>query len=358
MNLPLLRVPFTLSLLFLGCSGPNSPLGATSSLFPESQTPPYTPSQGESDTQPLSASIQFYPERQVLHDTASFELAVTDYLEPIQRKHVHVLYNGLDVSEKFLRSSVPVSGIAQNQIRVSIPRMYLNPYESHKIEVFYQNQSGFVIHRKYKPPTCKAFRTVEILNTGKFNPSAQLLDTIREQAEDRGVSPVFLTALIAQESAFDEKAVSWARAIGLTQITPIAEKEIIQEYPEWPRYDGINDMPLAWLKLQIQRGKINAQNEWRLNTERSILGGLTHAQNIAEKWSTRERLDQIKSRFENPEIEHTRLILASYHSGYYRVYRSFLRNKENWLNSVQLREAKKYINRVFSYCYHFSQSQV
>jgi soluble lytic murein transglycosylase-like protein len=50
------------------------------------------------------------------------------------------------------------------------------------------------------------------------------------------------------------------------------------------------------------------------------------------------------------------LLLASYNSGPYRVKRALIRKGPTWLEAKELREAKKYVKKVKSYCYHFSKN--
>ena len=178
---------------------------------------------------------------------------------------------------------------------------------------------------------------------------------ISEKAAKAGLSPSFFTALVAQESGFQPQVVSWARALGLTQITGSAESEFISRYQSWPRYPDVNTMPVAVLKALVLAGKINAKSEWRLDPDHSIQGGIDYTVMLADKWSSPARLARIRSLFANPEEEHTRLILASYHSGFSRVLSAFEKYGRNWLEAPDLREARKYVNRIESYCDYFSQ---
>jgi soluble lytic murein transglycosylase len=50
--------------------------------------------------------------------------------------------------------------------------------------------------------------------------------SIEEQARENGLDPFLLAALIRQESEFDPKVVSYARAIGLTQVMPATGREL------------------------------------------------------------------------------------------------------------------------------------
>ena len=53
------------------------------------------------------------------------------------------------------------------------------------------------------------------------------------------------------------------------------------------------------------------------------------------------------------EIPTTDILLASYNSGAYRVKKSIIKNKEEWLFDKSLNEARKYVMNIKSYCHSF-----
>jgi soluble lytic murein transglycosylase-like protein len=61
----------------------------------------------------------------------------------------------------------------------------------------------------------------------------------------------------------------------------------------------------------------------------------------------------MKARFD--EAERTKLLLASYNSGYARVLTALRTYGKNWITSPELHEARRYVNRISSYCDYFSQ---
>jgi soluble lytic murein transglycosylase-like protein len=181
-----------------------------------------------------------------------------------------------------------------------------------------------------------------------------ILKTIEKLAGEHKINPSFLAGLIAQESAFDHRAISWARAIGLTQITKLAEQEVSKFYSHWPRYDGLDSLSLPILKTMIITGQINAHNEWRLNPQMSIRGGLTYLTLLSNYWRRPENFARIVAQFKDPEEGFSQVILASYNSGFTRVGSALDRKGQNWIKENELKEARKYVSRILSYCYHFS----
>lgn len=344
-----------------GCAGPTTPLGAVWSLTPaaakaavekdeliKSQT-------GAQKTGAPSPRISFSPTHQVLHGRSPLRIEIQDPTGDMGDYQLAIHYNGLDVTRSFLMRAEVTTNPAAHWIRIDNPLIRLSAEEDHLIEIFYVGSAGAMSYASYEGPRCYAFRPSEVRNLGEFSPSPQLVRTITEKALKSGLSPSFFTALVAQESGFQSQVVSWAHALGLTQITGSAEAEFISRYQNWPRYPGVNDLPVPMLKALVLSGKINARSEWRLDPDHSIQGGIDYTVMLADKWSAPERLARIRAIFPNPEEEHTKLILASYHSGFSRVLNAFERYGRNWLSSPDLREARKYVNRISSYCDYFSQ---
>lgn len=179
-----------------------------------------------------------------------------------------------------------------------------------------------------------------------------MIDTTASKSK---YNPSLLAGIVAQESGFDPKAVSWAKALGLTQVTPLAEEEIIKGHTNWPRYPNLNDMSFLKIKTKILTGEITAQKEWRLNPEYSLRGGISYLTYLNEYWSMPDNMKVVKSLPGDEEINLSRVILASYNSGAARVKSIIKKKKVKWLEHESLKEAYKYIHKVSSYCYHFSQ---
>ncbi|MBI3543556.1 MAG: transglycosylase SLT domain-containing protein [Deltaproteobacteria bacterium] len=265
--------------LFTGCAGPTTPLGA-----------PWATVSSETRNGPLAfisslfklekADIRFWPRHQRLHGPGPLTILINDPSGVKSNYHLVVRHNGLDVTSSFLRQATVTK--QPKSLRIFVPLVRLPADRENLIEVFYMES-----YARYEAPRCHAFKQGPLVSTNGFTPNQQLLELIRNISREHGFSPAFTAGLIAQESGFDPRTVSWAKAIGLTQVTPSA---------------------------------------------------------------------RIRTTFDDPDTALTQLVLASYNSGYTRVSNAFARGGANWLSSTELREARKYVGRITSYCDQFSET--
>lgn len=365
---------------FCGCAGPSTPLGALWTVTPPQRVAPIQKSNFKPD---LSTSnfksdfgvyqdkksltnrllgrpeIRLKPARQVLHGPSQIQITVDDSLDPPDRDHLKIYYDRLDVTESFLSQAEVSMRDNHTQMVIRVPNIRLQAYRDHDIHLVYNKDQSKPVTTEFKPPLCQAYEQKLVHHTGPFRPSPELLDLISYEAEQQGFSPAFLTALIAQESGFNPMVVSWAKAMGLTQVTPIADQEIQKKYPHWPRFPNVSSMPVSWLKTLIALEKINPDNDWRMDIQRSIRGGITFAQMIADRWYEDQNYVVVKSLWPNStDHELSKLILASYHSGFARIRYALKLHGRDWMAINRLREARFYVNRIMSYCFHFSHLDV
>jgi soluble lytic murein transglycosylase len=61
-------------------------------------------------------------------------------------------------------------------------------------------------------------------------------DLVLSESAEYDIDPLLMFALIRQESVFDDHVISWAGAVGLTQVMP-STGEWIAEMMPWPQYD-------------------------------------------------------------------------------------------------------------------------
>jgi hypothetical protein len=299
--------------------------------------------------------ITFWPRHLVLHGRSPLRINIVDpTVASLDGYRLLVRYNGADVTSTFLLRATVEQERHTKSLFIENPSIRLSPTQEHEIEVFYISPSKEVSYARYENPRCYAFRPSTVQTLGEFGNYPRVLGSIERVTTRGGISPSFFTALVAQESGFNTHVVSWAHALGLTQITSSAEADFIEKYSGWPRYPDVNTVPVPLLKAMIMAGRINPGNEWRLDVEKSIQGGVDYAILLAERWSTPDRLARIRATFEDPEEAHTELVLASYHSGYNRVLAAFEKMGKLWLYSPDLREARKYVHQIESYCDYFS----
>lgn len=349
----------TVALTLEGCAGPHTPLGAIWSLNP---TPVLADHAEEAQRQddplrPTPPVIQVSPNKQVLHGPSPVKLLIRDPVGDLKNFDLAVRYDGYDVSRSFLIQSKLRQFFKDSTLTIENPVIRLPASKEHIIEFSYRNSSGGTAYARFESPTCNAFRRTRVTNTAGFKPTPEMLQQIASAAEEEGFNPAFFTGLIAQESQFNPRTVSWAKAIGLTQVTSSAESEVVQRHEGWPRYPGIDEMSVDRVKILVRSGKINAANEWRLNSKMSIRGGATFIKLVTQRWSTEANQARIRALFSDPDTAMTQLILASYHSGYARVSAALDRRGKDWLKSYELKEARKYVNTIFSYCNHFVEGE-
>ncbi|MEK6580615.1 MAG: transglycosylase SLT domain-containing protein [Bdellovibrionota bacterium] len=313
-------------------------------------------------TDSLSPKIKLTPGKQVLHGPAPIKVMIEDANGGFSNYRFTVMYNGVDVTRSFTQYSKKSVNLFTKTLTIEYPRVRLKANQEHWIEFSYRNNLGGSARAHYEAPSCGAFKPTTVLSTGDFETPQYFMELVEDAATKHGLNPAFLAGLIAQESGFNPKQVSWAKAVGLTQVTSSAEKEIAAFYGDWPRYPGISHLNFMKLRLMIAAGRINSKNEWRLNPSSSIMGGAKFARDIADKWADKWNSDKnlrtIASEVVDPESVYAQLILASYHSGYARVLNALGSYGQNWLKSPDLREARKYIRRVFSYCSYFTDKEI
>jgi hypothetical protein len=325
-------------------------------------------------------TLRFDPPSQNLHAAHTLNIVVDDPLGDPDESGLRVRYRGHDVTRSFLlqarytRSPLASGG---GRLVASVPWIRLSPLGEHLIEAEYARPgSDRVAGARLPPPICRAFERRKLTGPEGFGPEGfrpagfkvdpRMGELIEQVSREMGFNPAFTAALIAQESGFDPKSVSLARAMGLTQVAPAAEEEVSGVFSRWPRYEGSNTYPAPILKYLVLSGEINAQNEWRLNPERSIRGGLLFAQRLADRWVDSEYFSKIRWTGDeggrspasdgDAEVARTRLVLASYNSGYARVHQSIGRLGPAWLTAPELKEARRYVNRIFSYCAAFERA--
>ncbi len=347
--------------LAIACAGPTTPLGSVNKLDPQKAQKNSLLSK-DSPIQRIEkiipARIDFEPKKQVLHDASQLRVRITDPLGITSTHKLFVFHNGIDVSESFASQSKKQILPDANSMEFTLNQLRLPAADDHEVEIYYyrsENETASA-SASLESPICHAFANQRVSNTGGFTVSHRLLSMIQRSASNAGFSPSLVTGLIAQESGFNNLSVSWAKAIGITQMTASAEEAIIKHYPHYPRYAGLNELSAPEIKALVILGRVNGGNEWRLDDEMSLIGGLAYLDSIKNFWYRPANFSILKNNLQNTEIGLAKVMLASYHSGHSRVKQSLQNYGKLWLDSEkELSEAKKYINKIFSFCYHFSE---
>ena len=203
----------------------------------------------------------------------------------------------------------------------------------------------------YSKPKCNINEIFTIQTLNPFNVDENYKNKIEQYAIKRNINPSLVSGLIASESSFNPKAVSYAKALGLTQVTNIAHKQLQANFPKWNIDKRTTIFPAPVVKSLVNLKKITKKNDWRLDIDKSIEGGVEYLNYLVSYWRKSETAQRITSG------EKTNLILASYNFGPARIKSYFKKDRKNWLNNQRLKEAKKYTNKIKSYCDHFTNHQ-
>lgn len=344
-----------LTVVLTGCVGPATPFGSIDSLSVTAKSDLKIDAVMNA-LEGLDASIEFSPDRQVLHGYSEFQVKINDPYKVEDEHSLRVTYDGVDISDLFLKGSTPLLDQQRNTVTYKWGRIKLPPHRSNLIRFAYLNGKGQVkAQATYELPDCNLLSLDSIQNTRPFKTPKELIENIEFWGKEYAYSPTLVAGLVAQESAFNPKAVSWAKAVGLTQVTPLADAEVAKRYSEWPRSKKIHRLPASLLKTWIKMGKVSPKEDWRLDPERSIQGGYEYLRYLHTYWHKKRNAKVFSSVYGKSSERLTEVILASYNSGAYRVKTALKSYGPNYLMAGNLSEARKYVGKVSSYCYHFSQ---
>ncbi|MEQ1724187.1 MAG: transglycosylase SLT domain-containing protein, partial [Pseudobdellovibrio sp.] len=288
----------------------------------------------------------------VLHKASNFmiEFNLPSYKKSEPR--IKVTYNKKEVTSTFLKSAQLQKG-HDKQIEYVFNKLNLKPDRRHQIDVYWSPNDDNIFSRlAYLPPSCSINTSRSIATTAPFKPNPDYIKFINNTALTQQINPSLLAGLVAQESGFKPNQVSYAKAIGLTQITPIADEEIKKMRPDWNTDSRLETLSVLEIETLIKRQEISRKQDWRLNPDQAIEGGALYLNYLINYWNLAENKALLTS---NLKTEKTHVILASYNSGAARVKSKIKSNGNDWLDDDELKEAFKYVNSVVSYCYHFSE---
>lgn len=334
----------------MGCAGPATPFGSMN-------WPTFLNPFGKSNSG-LGYRISFSPERQVLHDSTDLDIIVEDVEGVPEEPDITVVYNGKDVTRQFLsKADREYIDHTKRRLKLSVKKFRLKLLADHQITASYKpkNQTEPVTVY-FEPPTCSAFNWEgRLAKIPGFKVDDQIVDFIDGIGHSQKISPFYIAGLIAQESSFDSTAVSRSKALGLTQVTSLGEAEIISSFEQWPRYPGISDMNWYGLRNALKSGDINSANEWRLDPSLSIRGGVEYLKFLSGYWERPDKQLLFRQSFADSDVKLSEVILASYNSGASRVSQALEEKGPEYLKSSELKEARKYVRRIASFCDFYSQ---
>lgn len=335
-------------LLLSSCAGPANPFGAKSFILTKNKMPLELPSNHNRSVAGVKDSLKiptitFDPPRKFYHERGPLKIKLYSPLG-LEKANLQFYYNNLNVTAEVMkRSRVTINNNTTYEIEVKRFKLPLSTDSVIKVK-YVSNLYNF--EQSYEEPNCNIRNIASIIHTSPFNVRNEFLGTVQSLGKSEGINPSLMAGLIAKESGFNPKAVSYAKAIGLTQVTNLAGPHILDKYNDWPEYPQIDELSVPAIKTLITIGKINELNEWRLNKRKSVIGAMTYIKYLESYWD--KQSDLIGN------ISEIDLILASYNSGAFRVKKAIQKDPILWKKDDELGEANKYIKMVKSYCDAFS----
>ena len=335
------------ALPLVGCAGPVSPFGGLEVWSGDGESFVYNASDLP------SKDFTFFPKRQVLHKASDFKIDFKLESNLKTKPQIKVIYNNREVTTAFLKSA-KTQILPEQQIEYVFKKLNLKPDKKHRIDVYWSpNENSNFFRLTYLPPNCSISAARGLASMLPFNPKKEVIKAINTTAQLQQLNPSLLAGLIAQESGFNPSQISRAKAVGLTQITSVADEEIKKFRPDWTSDPRIDDLSLAEIQNMVKRQEIGRNQDWRLNPAQAVEGGALYLNYLINYWNISENRKLLNK---YPQTEITDVILASYNSGPARVKSKIKSEGQKWLDDEELKEAFKYVNSVVSYCYHFSET--
>jgi hypothetical protein len=350
-TIELVIAPILLTLLLVmltSCAGPTTPFGSDILISQK-----FTIDNDTKNYPHTKVKISSTPDRQFYNSPYDLKLTIYDPNFNLKYFRYEVVYNNKILNRWFKSEEIIIPKSKSAPLVIKFKNLSILPGNINKISFLYYpiDQLRPVIH-KLEVPECFHNKNNQDLHISRFKVSPKLQDNILELATLYGYNSKMVAALIAQESSFNPKAISTAKALGLTQVTPLAHTEILKYRPNWKIYPRFSNLPFLNLKSKLLTKEINSTNDWRLDQKKSIEGGILYLNYLNQYWKKTEKKDILANVFDL-DIPKTDILLASYNSGAYRVKKSIIKNRKDWLFDESLHEARKYVMNIKSYCYSF-----
>ncbi len=302
------------------------------------------------------SSVSFSPNFQNFHTSSDIQVIIEDPAGVNLAGELLFIYGDDNVTDLWKKHAKKEFDEGGKKLTLTMPKVRFLAGTDRRFVVAYRhsNEHDYTIATLQKP-ICPIYELAAIRNPGAYKKSSALVATIEREATKAGINPNLMAGLVAQESGYNPKAVSIAKAIGLTQVTDAASFHVVSSLENAKTFEGIDKLSYPELMLKIYTGEINRDNEWRLNPTQSIQGGLEYINFLKTYWENEDSERHLTNVF-NKKIPWEDIILASYNSGPYRVKSALQSHGKNWIYHPKLGEARKYISKVRSYCQSFSGS--
>ena len=338
------------SLFIYSCAGPTNPFGGDVFISDNfSFDKLYT---GD------DIQLNFSPGRQYYNSPYSLKINLIDPNFNITNFRYEIIYNNRKINRWYKSEQIKFPQDRLKPIEIRFNNLSILPGHTNKIKfVYYPVNSDSPIIHEIKVPECfKEFDSRETLHIAPFKVSSSLKNDIELMATKHGYNTSLVAALIAQESSFNPKAMSTAKALGLTQVTPLAHQEIKKFKKDWNIFPDFSNMSYKQIRSELSKNSINPNNDWRLDQKKSIEGGILYMKYLVSYWNAPKKRKLLSHTFKN-DIPTVEILLASYNSGAYRVKKSITNGQQDWLFDQSLKEARKYVMNIKSYCYAFTKGR-
>lgn len=341
----------TAQLFLCSCAGPTSPFGAVHKLTPVQKT--HTDISLVALETDKNYVVEFYPKQQFYHkqDTLRLDIKGKDKIPNI--KNLRLIYNATDLTELLLKNSRHKLFPSENLVRIEFSGLKLSAKQLHQISFVYMDELRHYSY-KYGNPTCSIYKTLPARGLHGFTTPPEYLGLVNLSGREENINSSLIAGLVAMESGFNPFAVSSAKALGLTQITDIAQQQIEKKTAQWPRRD-LSSVPYTQIKEEISAGEFSHESDWRLEPGLSLKGGATYLKYILSYWNMKEQKALLDEARITSEEQVTDIVIASYNSGPERIRKYIQKNKNNWLQDPELKNVRYYLNMIYSYCNDFSE---
>lgn len=335
------------------CAGPTSPFGAIHDFTPTVKATKLDLSLSSQKSENKNITLSFYPKHQFYHKENNLKIDLKGKYSVPDIKNLRLIYNHTDLTELFVKNSTHRVYPNENLVRIEFKDLKLSAKQVHQISFIYLDNIDLYSYN-FGKPSCGINKKLPAKGLHGFSTPSEFLSLINTTGRVERINASLIAGLVAMESAFNPLAVSTSKAIGLTQITDIADTQINKKTEGWPRRD-LSSLPYSEVKEKITNGEISQDEDWRLEPSLSLKGGASYLKYIISYWNLKEQKELLAKHQITTEDQITDVVLASYNSGPERIKNHILKNNKKWLDDPELKNVRYYIKMIYSYCNDFAE---
>ncbi|MBI2522084.1 MAG: transglycosylase SLT domain-containing protein [Bdellovibrio sp.] len=290
---------------------PNGPTNSINLFLVQKENNPLTRSPAQ--LEPVSANISFSPDKMLFSYEIPLVITIKSATPLSSNYEIIASLNGVNIAHQ------AKTVITDRQVlSLYFDSTYFQKKLDYTFTVFFRNTSREPwSHAVLEEVPCSlsaqdSFYFPEY-RSGKY----AVLSYVELMSRRNNLNPSLVYGLINQESSFNPKAFSPDMAVGLTQMTIRAARQVAMAGPGWPVYEDLESLPFIEGKFLIETGQIHDDMDWRLRPEKSIEGGIAYLRYLSTFWS--KYLDNLpvvsSTRVIDREKSMCNLVLASYNLG-------------------------------------------